>query len=280
MSTRLQVARQTDVRPADTFPPVGLGRSLERSLQPFGHHRGVCPSSDLADRTRAEGSLADAGMLADQAAAGPAPAPAAPAAPTATPVSVDRIDVVDSPAGAIGGYPAVTTGDLNVPGPFNNAAAGGVSNVHQIHFSLDQGTSAMLTPRRELQRSAWVAGVESRNPPDRPLSPGMHGPPTPGGFHGVIVGPDGPGAHEVQRPTSDKIVVADAPGAASLTAAQHPFVYRSRFSVTVVDGAGFDVARIRYEVHIDKRSAADVPNTENRIFAVGKEDMVRNVSLP
>src|SRR2546421_8455386 len=35
------------------------------------------------------------------------------------PVSVDRIDIIDSPKGAIGGFPPTRGGDLNVPGPLN-----------------------------------------------------------------------------------------------------------------------------------------------------------------
>jgi hypothetical protein len=94
----------------------------------------------------------------------------------------------------------------------------------------------------------------------------------------VIVGPDGPGAHEVQRPTTDKIVIADAPGAAALSASQFPFIYRSHFTVTVAAGST-DVARIRYDVRIEKTNATNVPNVENSIAAVTKEDLVRGRSL-
>jgi hypothetical protein len=194
------------------------------------------------------------------------------------PPRVDRIDIISSSAGAIGGYTAITSGDLNSPGPFNNPATGGVSNVHQIHFHLDQGDSVDLSPRRELQRSSWRAGVENQNPPDRP-APGGVGQPTPGGFSGVVVGPDGPPAHEVQRPSPDKIVIADAPGGISVTSAQFPYIYRSHFRVTVADSDGQDIAHIRYDVRIEKRSATDIPNTENSIVAVAKEDTARSRSL-
>jgi len=193
--------------------------------------------------------------------------------------TVDRIDVVDSPAGAANGFDPITSGNLDTPGPWNDPVGGGVSSVLQIHFHLDKGDSSTLTPRRELQRSAWVAGIESKNPPDKPLPPGVAGPPTPGGFKGVIVGPDGPAPHEVKRPSGDKIVVADAPGAAALTAAQFPFKYQSHFRVTVANSKGADVASAAYDVEIEKKSAADVPNTTNSVTSVEKKDIIRGKTL-
>jgi hypothetical protein len=78
----------------------------------------------------------------------------------------------------------------------------------------------------------------------------------------------------VQRPTADKLVVADAPGR-GLTANDYPYIYQAHFTLTVAraDGGG-DVARIKYDVRIRKQSATDVPNTENRIFATSIEDLV------
>lgn len=192
---------------------------------------------------------------------------------------MDRIDVITSPAGAVTGYPGITSGDLNVPGPFNDPATHAVNNVHQIHFHVDSGTSTDLTPRREIQRSAWRAGAETQNPPSRPLPPGAAGPPTPGGFSGVIVGPDGPGAHEIRRPSNDLLSVADAPGAGSLTAAQCPYIYRSHFAVTVADAAGTDIAQAKYDVEIEKRTPTEVPNTKNTITPVEKTDLVHGRSL-
>jgi hypothetical protein len=202
--------------------------------------------------------------------------------PTAVPrtLTVDRIDIVDSPAGAIGGYPDIVgDADLNVPGPFNDAATGETKNVHQIHFHLDNGNAADLTPRRELQRSAFRAGVEAKNPPDQPLPPGVAGPATPGGFGGVLVGPDGPPPHEIQRPTADTLVVADAPGSLRTPAADYPYIYRSHFTLTAEDSRGAPIARIKYDVRIERRSAADVPNTENSIVATEKKDFVRGKNL-
>ena len=194
------------------------------------------------------------------------------AASAATPaLSVDRIDIVNSSSGAISGYPAITSGDLNSPGEYNNAGTGGVNNAHQIHFHLDHGDSANLKPTRELQRSAWIAGSEHKNPVDAGTQKG--------GFGGTIVGPDGPPVHEIQRPSKDKIVIADAPGIGALSATQFPFQYKSHFHLKVADTSGKDIALIKYDVKIHKKSAADVPNTENTITAVEKKDLVRGKSL-
>ena len=208
----------------------------------------------------------------------PGPVPAGP--PTGKPpsLSVDRIDLVDGPAGAIGGYPAITSGNLNVPGPFTTPTA--VNNALQVHFRLDHGASANLTPHREIQRTATMAGgVVLNNPPDQVLPPGVAGPPAPVGFAGVLIGPDGPPAHEVQRPDAHRIVVADAPGLSPLVPAQYPVTYRAHFILTVDSVAGAPIARCNYDVLIDKRTAAEAPNTENRAVVTAKKDFVRGKDL-
>ena len=210
-----------------------------------------------------------------------APGAPPPGPPVGTPpsISVDRIDVVDSPAGAIGGFPGILgNADLNAPGAFNDPTE--VKNVHQIHFHLDHGSSADLTPAREIQRTSTLgAGTVRKNPPDEVLPPGVAGPTRPGGFTGVLIGPDGPGAHEIQRPSADKIVVADAPGFRGLVAANFPVTYRAHFILTVSDTGNAPIARINYDVLIDRRTQADVPNTENRIFSTAKRDFVRGKTL-
>jgi len=197
------------------------------------------------------------------------------------PLSVDRIDVVDSAAGAIGGYPAIVGGaSLNTPGPFSDPATGETKNSHQIHFHLDNGNSASLTPRRELQRTAIIRGGSHENPPAQVLPPGVVGPPIPGGFTGLRVGPDGPPPHEIQRPTANTIVVADAPGInRAPTAADYPISYRSHFFLTVEDARNAPIARIKYDVHIRRTSLANIPNAENRIVAIEKKDFVRGRNL-
>ncbi len=209
----------------------------------------------------------------------PGPVPAGP--PTGAPpsVSVDRIDLVNSGAGAIGGFPAILGGaSLNTPGTFNSPTE--VKNSLQVHFHVDHGSSAGLTPVREIQRTATLAaGVVLNNPPDQVLPPGVAGPPAPGGFTGVLIGNDGPAAHEIQRPNAHSIVVADAPGLAGLVAASYPVTYRAHFILTLNDARNAPIARVNFDVLIDKRSAAEVPNTENRAVVTAKKDLVRGKDL-
>ena len=198
--------------------------------------------------------------------------------------TVDRIDIKDSPAGAIGGYPDILgDSDLNVPGPFNNAATGEVTNVHQIHFHLDQGSSADLTPRREVYATFHLGPSRLPHPAEEQLPPGVAGPPMPGGYEAIRPAqgahPDGPSAFEIQRPDDDKIVIADPPGTRSLSPIGYPFKLDADFTLTVADTTGTDVARTEYEVHIEKTTAADIPNTRNSITVLNKEDLIRQRSL-
>jgi hypothetical protein len=179
--------------------------------------------------------------------------------PAPTSPTVDRITVVDGPTGAIGGFPDILgNADLNSPGPFNDSATGECKNVHQIHFHLDAGDSGGLTPRRFVTTTATAAGTTVLSNTDHD---------------------DGPPDHEIRRPSTDRIVVADAPGPRSLDASHYPFVMTSDFVLTVRAG-GTDIARIRYGVRINKASATDIPNTANRIFSTQKRDLVRNRDLP
>lgn len=209
----------------------------------------------------------------------PGPVPGGP--PTGTPpaVSVDRIDLVTGAAGAIGGFPAIVGGaSLNTPGPFNSPTE--VKNSLQVHFHLDNGSSAALTPVREIQRTATLAtGAVLNNPPDQVLPPGVAGPPAPGGFTGVLIANDGPAAHEIQRPTADTIVIADAPGLQGLVAASYPVTYMAHFILTLNDATNAPIARATFDVRIDKRTATEVPNTENRAFITAKRDFVRGKNL-
>jgi peptidoglycan hydrolase-like protein with peptidoglycan-binding domain len=202
-----------------------------------------------------------------------------PSTATPTPLSLDRIDVVDSAAGAIGGYPAILgNADLNSPGPFNDPTE--VKNVHQIHFHLDNGSSADLTPLREVRATVTLgAGSVTDVPPDQALPPGVAGPPIPGGFTGMRIRNDGPPFHEIQRPTANTLVVADAPGLRGLVPANFPVSMNAHFIFTVNDTRGAPVARINYDVLIDRRSVADVPNTDNRIVSTAKKDFVRGRNL-
>ncbi len=208
----------------------------------------------------------------------PGAVPAGP--PTGRPptISVDRIDLINTAAGAIGGYPAITHANLNAPGPFNSATE--VNHSLQVHFHLDHGSSANLTPLREIQRTSTLGGgVVLDNPPDEVLPPGVAGPTRPGGFTGVLIANDGPGAHEIQRPDAHTIVVADAPGLAPLVPANYPVTYRAHFTLTMNDTIGAPIARANYDVLIDKRAPGELPNTDNRSVITAKRDFVRGKNL-
>ena len=222
-------------------------------------------------------------QIVDQSQPVAAPAaslPAAPAVPLNVP-TVNRIDLVNSAAGAIKGFHAVELADLNKPGPFNDPKTKGVAHALQVHFHLDKGKSSALSARREIQRTYTVAGFTHKNPPDRPAADG--GSPESGGFEGVASRPDGPGTHETLRPSADKIVVADAPSLGParekpdpLPADQFPLIFKAHFTVTLAAGAT-DVARVEYDVLINKASPDNVPNVENRSFVTRKEDLVRSI---
>ena len=86
---------------------------------------------------------------------------AAPAPPN--PITVDAIDIVFGAAGAISGFPAITSGDLNTPGPFNNAVNGAVKNAHHNPaFHSDDQTAA--------SRRADAGAHPARDPFGRPES--------------------------------------------------------------------------------------------------------------
>lgn len=252
-----------------------LGRSGRNRALP--ESRGITDTTFLDSRSDANFNLSDISIQDQSKGPGVPPVVTPKTTPPPT-TSVDKIDFVDSATGATSGFPAITSGDLNAPGPWNSATTGGVSHSLQVHFNLDNGSSASLTPKREIQRSAWIAGSELKNPPDRPAPLGSKTPPTTGGFGGTIVGPDGPASHEIKKPSTSKIVVADAPGMASLSASQYPFVYKAHFTVTVSDSSK-DIARIKYDVSISKTSATNVPNADNSGKVVSKEDLVRGKTL-
>lgn len=253
-----------------------LAGSNLRPLDAYSKASGLSEATRVVDRAEVRDQAAGSGSAAPTPTpTTPAPAASASTAP-ATP-TVDGIDLVNTPTGAISGYTRITSGDLNTPGPFNNPTTKGVSHPLQVHFHLGSGDSSALVPRREIQRTSTFGTTTSLNPPDKP-APGGIGPPTPGGFEGVVTGPDGPSSHEIKRPTTDKIVVADAPGFATLPTGSFPATYKAHFSVTVAAGST-DIASVNYDVLIEKRSPTDVPNKENRSFITGKNDLVRGQSL-
>jgi hypothetical protein len=164
-----------------------------------------------------------------------------------TPV-VDRVELVTTSGGAVGGYPDkedLCDASLNRPEPFNDTfSLGSVANVHQVQFHLSQGSPTDLRAVRVVNRTATGRGQ---------TLPGK-------------AGNDGPPLHEYQF-TSDRLVVADAPGwCRTLKESDFPVTYSADFSVYAFDPLNNRVvASISYHVEISKThySQHDPLNTVN-----------------
>lgn len=190
--------------------------------------------------------------------------------PTVSP-TVDSITLITGSTGATTGYGAIVgNSNLNVPGPFNHVPTGEVTNVHQISFHLDSGDSRGLIATRIVRATFSVGGTQINYPSDLAGDPG--------GLRGTRTHPDGPPDHEVRRPTTNTIVVADAPGIRSLTASQYPFSLSANFTLTVTAGST-DIARVEYSVRISKTSATNIPNRQNAVTVTSKRDLVRGRNL-
>lgn len=218
-----------------------------RSLQ---HDFGTVPVfPHINDQTQSGG-------LAEEFTKGAtAPAPAETSAPdlnlgqdevkaSTTPV-VDKVELVTSSTGAVGGYPEkedMCDASLSKPGPFNDVAfRGSVANVHQVQFHLSQGYPGDLRASRVVNRTAMGRGKSF------PKS-----------------GNDGPPDHEYSF-TKDKMVVADAPGWCSkLVEEDFPVSYTGDFAVYAWDApTRAMLASISYHVEIKKThfSQGDPVNT-------------------
>jgi hypothetical protein len=149
---------------------------------------------------------------------------------------IDQVELVDSSAGAVGGYPAkmdTCDASLNNPGPFNdNFFLGSVANVHQVQFHVAQGYPGDLRAKRIVNRTSTGRGQQL--PPKS--------------------GDDGPPDHEYMY-TRDKMVVADAPGWCSqpLKDTDFPITYKADFSTYAWDAPTQKIlASISYHVEIEK----------------------------
>lgn len=230
------------------------------------------PVTSTADqlRTTTRNEFYESNLQTPPGSAPAVPVPPSLGGPPVTP-TVSAITLVTGPAGATTGYPAIMgNSNLNVPGPFNHAPTGEVTNVHQIRFRFDQGTSAAVSAVRIVRATFTEGGTQARFPADLPGDPG--------GIGGTRTHSDGPPPHEIQRPDANTLVVADAPGMRALSASQYPFSLAADFTLSLVAGTT-DIARINYEVRITKTSATDIPNTQNSVTATDKADLVRGRSL-
>lgn len=158
-----------------------------------------------------------------------------------TPV-VDRVELVTSSGGAVGGYEEGIFScklSLNKPEPFNDPAfTGSVANVHQVQFHLSQGRPEDIRAKRLVKRTSDQNG-------NIRTKPGTDG-----------SADDGPPLHEY-RFTNDKMVIADAPGYCwgvnGLKESDFPATYTADFSTYAFDPLTNRVlASIAYRVEIHK----------------------------
>jgi thiol-disulfide isomerase/thioredoxin len=197
-----------------------------------------------------------------------------------SPLTVDRIDIINSKEGAIKGFEDIEgDANLNRPGRFETNKE--LKNVHQIHFHLDQGSSSQVLPHRCF---VMVQGTEGGQPivlPDK-------GPVGPLAMCAGNTG-DGPEENEVKRPSTDTIVVADAPGPrhygieypyyfdVDFTAGLEVNIQASNYMPPAAVSLDLTIAFVRYKVEIRKENAGD-PGT-NKVTKLSAVDLVRNQQL-
>jgi hypothetical protein len=205
-------------------------------------------------------SPAPAGGPGEEATQAPAPAPqpakTPPAAPEAkekspgAPPVVDRVDLVSSSSGAVGGFPQdkdMPGASLNTPGDFNDTwICGAVANIHQVHFHVASGWPANLRAARVVKRTALRRGQQLPH-----------------------AGHDGPPLHEYQF-TKDKMVIADAPGwYKTLQMEDFPVNYKADFSLYAFDPLDNRIAAsISYRVEIEKTHYTQ-PDPINKVQVTG-----------
>ncbi|HVF91216.1 MAG TPA: hypothetical protein VNH22_14210 [Blastocatellia bacterium] len=158
--------------------------------------------------------------------------------PRSTTPVVDKVELVTDEAGAVGGYAEDLTcsASLNSPGPFNDTwGRGSIANVHQVQFHMARGRSDDLRAVRVVNRTANAFG--------KPWTKN---------------GNDGPPLHELQY-TTDKMVVADAPGwCMPMPENAFPIDYKADFSTYAYDPLTRKiVASISYHVEISKTHFSD-----------------------
>lgn len=245
------------------------GRPLERSVRrdtgrPAGHDFGrvsvLAPGTSPAavnDQTPLQ-----SGGLGEEFVDRKAPAPETELGATPargfTPPVVDKVELVTSSAGAVGGFPGSSSCHLNLnnPEPYNDPSfTGSVANVHQVHFHVSQGRPDDMRAKRLVKRTSDQNG-------DVHSKPGNDGPSP----------DDGPPLHEY-RFTQDKMVIADAPGFCwgrhGLDTSHFPMTYSGDFSLYAFDPLDKRIlASISYRVEISKTHYSQ-GNPTNRATVTG-----------
>jgi hypothetical protein len=147
---------------------------------------------------------------------------------------VTAVTLIDSPTGALTGFPSIANvPDLNTPGPFNDTTTGACQNVQQIRFDLTG------IPNNEvdlLRTKDGVAGPVGQEQPRK--------------------GPDGPSGPTKLRQNS-LIAVADTPGISRATSG-FPLRYAMNFQLFAFDIVSHAImAKATYKVNILKQSVGD-----------------------
>jgi hypothetical protein len=147
---------------------------------------------------------------------------------------VSAVTLIDSPTGALSGFPSLANvPDLNKPGPVNATTTGACQNVQQIRFDL----SGIPNNEVDLLRTKdGVAGPVGQEQPRK--------------------GPDGPSDPTKLRQNS-LIAVADTPGISKATSG-FPLRYSMSFQLFAFDIVSKSImAKATYKVNILKQSVGD-----------------------
>ena len=147
---------------------------------------------------------------------------------------VTAVTLIDSPTGALSGFPSIANvPDMNTPGPFNDTTTGACQNVQQIRFDLTG------IPNNEvdlLRTKDGVAGPVGQEQPRK--------------------GPDGPSDPTKLRQNS-LIAVADTPGISRATSG-FPLRYAMNFQLFAFDIVSHAImAKATYKVNILKQLVGD-----------------------
>jgi hypothetical protein len=163
---------------------------------------------------------------------------------------VSAVTLIDSPTGALSGFPSLSgVPDLNTPGPFNDTTTGACQNVQQIRFDLSG-----ITPNEVdlFRKKDGVAGTVGQEQPRK--------------------GPDGPSDPTKLREDKESLIaVADTPGISKANAG-FPLRYALNFELYAFDVVSKAIlAKVTYSVNILKQAVNDAkPVNELKNFQATK----------
>lgn len=155
---------------------------------------------------------------------------------------VTSVTLIDSPSGALSGFPAIAGApDLNIPGPFNDTQTGACQNVQQIKFDLSG------IPSNEVNLARLKDGVAGPVGHEQPRK-GLDGPSDP---------------TKLRR--NNLIAVADCPGIGRAHSG-FPLHYDVKFQLYAFDAVSTAIlAKATYSVNILKQAVNDT-NPVNQLL--------------